>query len=110
MKVYAQPTEWNERLCSLLSAVLQRSIRPSFTHAIRDKPQRMRSGGNTNTTTTHNNNSSNSSNNNSKSTVKILFVGRPLQTISSMTQAFGGLRYVLEVVSVVSSDDEQEIQ
>ena len=100
MKVYAQPTEWNERLCSLMSAVLQRSIHPSFTHAIRDKSQRMLSGGNT--TTTHNSNN--------KSTVKILFVGRPLQTISSMTQAFGGLRYVLDVVSVVSSDNEQEIQ
>ena len=41
MQVYAQPTDWNERLCSLLSAVLRRSIRPSFANAIWEKPKRL---------------------------------------------------------------------
>jgi hypothetical protein len=37
MNVYAQPTDFNRRLCSLLSAVLNRSLRPDFVAAIESK-------------------------------------------------------------------------
>jgi hypothetical protein len=36
-RVFGQRTEHNERICSLLSAVFQRSIRPQFTRAILEK-------------------------------------------------------------------------
>ena len=41
MDICAQPTEWNDRLISLMSAVLHREIRPEFTNAILDKPRRI---------------------------------------------------------------------
>ena len=37
MNVYAQPTDKNRRLCSLLSAVLNRSVRNEFVDAINKK-------------------------------------------------------------------------
>lgn len=38
ISTYCQPTPWNDRLVSLLSAVLLNPIRPDFTRAINDKP------------------------------------------------------------------------
>lgn len=38
ISIYCQPTPWNDRLLSLLSAVLLNPIRPDFTRAINDKP------------------------------------------------------------------------
>lgn len=38
ISTYCQPTKWNDRLVSLLSAVLLNPIRPDFTRAIDEKP------------------------------------------------------------------------
>ncbi|CAJ1947771.1 unnamed protein product [Cylindrotheca closterium] len=38
ISTYCQTTPWNDRLLSLLSAVLLNPIRPNFTRAINDKP------------------------------------------------------------------------
>ena len=114
--VYAQTTNWNERLCSLLSSVLQRSMRPSFTHAILEKPRRLRTPNNNNNWNSHRTSStSNSSRRRSRTEpsspkiVKIVCVGTlPSERIVSMIPDFR-LRYGLKVC-VLSSRDEQTIQ
>lgn len=114
--VYAQPTNWNERLCSLLSSVLQRSMRPSFTHAILEKPRRLRTPNNNNNWNPHRTSStSNSSRRRSRTEpsspkiVKIVCVGTlPSERIVSMIPDFR-LRYRLKVC-VLSSREEQTIQ
>jgi len=44
MNVFYQPNDFNERLSSLLSAVLQRRLRPEFTAAIRRHQQAVSTG------------------------------------------------------------------
>lgn len=42
MQVYAQPTDVNQRLCSLMSAVFNRHLRPDFACAVEKKAETLR--------------------------------------------------------------------
>jgi hypothetical protein len=104
MNVYAQPTERNERLCSLLSAVLHRSIQPAFTRSITNKPRILGLGLGLGAPQ-----SNNKSRNDAKQHLAILFVGDDLDTISALTKDFG-TGYVLDVAMVPSNDDGSGIE
>jgi hypothetical protein len=89
MNVYAQPTSQNERLCSLLSAVLNRSITPQFTQAICQKPRVLLAKG----TFAQN-----------KSKLRVVLVGEKLEHLAVLVKDFA-LLHVLEVTTMTTEDD-----
>jgi hypothetical protein len=90
MNVYAQPTTQNERLCSLLSAVLNRSITPQFTQAICQKPRALLLAKGTFAQ--------------NKSKLRVVLVGENLGQLAILVKDFA-LLHVLEVTTMTNEDD-----